>query len=128
MFGISEVTWVFPKIGVPQNGWFISWKILLKWMIWVVFSPYFWVQHPHAEIHKPMRLFLQLSAGQKTPASPKSMSTSLPDRGFWPNFFCTSKSVGLWENFGYTHYIYIYTIRKKWKEKHLMFIFTYMNG
>ena len=25
--------WVFPKIGVPQNGWFI-WKTLLKWMIW----------------------------------------------------------------------------------------------
>ena len=27
--------WVFPKIGVgPQNGWFISWQTLLKWMIW----------------------------------------------------------------------------------------------
>ena len=25
--------WVFPKIGVPQNGWFI-WKSLSKWMIW----------------------------------------------------------------------------------------------
>ena len=28
---------VEPKIGVvftPQNGWFISWKTLLKWMIW----------------------------------------------------------------------------------------------
>ena len=25
--------WMFPKIGVPQNGWFI-WKTLLKWMIW----------------------------------------------------------------------------------------------
>ena len=23
-----------PDIGVPQNGWFISWKIPLKWMIW----------------------------------------------------------------------------------------------
>ena len=32
--------WVFPKIGVPQNGWFISWKTLLKWMIWGY--PYFW--------------------------------------------------------------------------------------
>ena len=27
----------FQKPGVPQNGWFISWKTLLKWMIWVVF-------------------------------------------------------------------------------------------
>ena len=26
--------WVFPKIVVPQNGWCISWKTLLKWMIW----------------------------------------------------------------------------------------------
>ena len=27
--------WVFPKIGVgPQNGWWIWWKTLLKWMIW----------------------------------------------------------------------------------------------
>ena len=25
--------WVFPKIGVPQNGWFIM-KTLLNWMIW----------------------------------------------------------------------------------------------
>ena len=26
--------WVFPTIGVPQNGWWKSWKTLLKWMIW----------------------------------------------------------------------------------------------
>ncbi len=28
--------WVFPQIGgfYPQNAWFISWKTLLKWMIW----------------------------------------------------------------------------------------------
>ena len=23
--------WVFPKIGVPQNGWLKKWKTLLKW-------------------------------------------------------------------------------------------------
>ena len=33
--------WMFPKIGgKPQNGWFISWKPLLKWMIWGY--PYSW--------------------------------------------------------------------------------------
>ena len=37
-------TWMFPKIGVPQNGWWKSWKTLLKWMIWG-FSHYFW-KHP----------------------------------------------------------------------------------
>ena len=26
--------WVFPNIGVPQNGWFIMLPSLLKWMIW----------------------------------------------------------------------------------------------
>ena len=38
--------WVFPKIGVPQNGWFImeNPKTLLKWMIWGY--PYF-RKHPY---------------------------------------------------------------------------------
>ena len=26
--------YIFPKIVVPQNGWFISWKTLSKLMIW----------------------------------------------------------------------------------------------
>ena len=28
------VTWVFPKIVVPQNGWFIRENPMNKWMIW----------------------------------------------------------------------------------------------
>ena len=36
-------SWVFPKIMVPQNGWFIMEKTPLKWMIWGY--PYFW-KHP----------------------------------------------------------------------------------
>ena len=35
--------WVFPKIGVPQNGWFIM-ETLLQWMIWGYH--YFW-KHPY---------------------------------------------------------------------------------
>ena len=31
LFGVALSIWVFPKIGVPENGWFISWKTLLKW-------------------------------------------------------------------------------------------------
>ena len=27
---INMYIWVFPKIGVPQNGWFISWKTPIK--------------------------------------------------------------------------------------------------
>ena len=51
---ISSLPWrattyirMFPKIGVPRNGWFIMeniWKTLLKWMIWGY--PYFW-KHPY---------------------------------------------------------------------------------
>ena len=32
--GLIFLTWVFPKIRVPQNGWWKSWKTFLKWMIW----------------------------------------------------------------------------------------------
>ena len=37
--------WVFPKIGVLQNGWFISWKTLWKFMIWK--KNIFLVWHPN---------------------------------------------------------------------------------
>ena len=45
--------WVFPKIGVPQNGLFISWKTLLKWMIWEYH--YFW---KHQYVHVLRKGFL----------------------------------------------------------------------
>ena len=56
MHAVEEDMGVNPKIVVPQNGWFISWKTLLKLMIWG-FSPYFWfnthmkgkVNHEHRE-------------------------------------------------------------------------------
>ena len=32
-FNFVIFMWVFPKIGVPQNGWFIM-ENSLKWMIW----------------------------------------------------------------------------------------------
>ena len=40
----GDSTWVFPKILVPQNGWFIMENPMNKWMIWGY--PYFW-KHPH---------------------------------------------------------------------------------
>ena len=48
---IDLFIWVFPKIGgkPPQNGWFISWKTLLKWMIWGA-HPYFW-KHSYNEFN-----------------------------------------------------------------------------
>ena len=40
--------WVFPKIGVPQNGWFImelKWKTLLRLMIW---GYHYFRKHPYS--------------------------------------------------------------------------------
>ncbi len=46
--------WVFPQIGVPQNGWFRTENpIKLKWMIWGY--PYFW-KHPYT----PTSLFTNI--------------------------------------------------------------------
>ncbi len=42
-------TWVFPKIGVPQNGWFIMENPIIKWMIWGY--TYFW-KHPLIEVRR----------------------------------------------------------------------------
>ena len=42
---------MFPKIVVPQNGWWKSWKTLLKWMTWG-FSPYFWF-NTQMELYNP---------------------------------------------------------------------------
>ena len=36
--------WVFPKIGVPQNGWFIMEHPILKWMIW---GYHYFRKHPN---------------------------------------------------------------------------------
>ena len=51
---------VEPKIGgfYPQNGWFFSWKTLLKWTIWVVL-PLFLVQHPYGKPRYPESTLLQ---------------------------------------------------------------------
>ena len=37
----DTIMWVFPKIGVPKNGWWKSWKTLLKLMISGVKNPIF---------------------------------------------------------------------------------------
>ena len=42
---VSGSVWVFPKIGVPQNGWFIRVPTLLELMI-LVKHTYFW-KHPY---------------------------------------------------------------------------------
>ena len=33
-FQVSLYIWVFPKTGIPQNGWFYNGKSYQKWMIW----------------------------------------------------------------------------------------------
>ena len=36
----SMEEWGVPEMGVAPNGWFISWKILLKWMIFRYIPPF----------------------------------------------------------------------------------------
>ena len=65
----SRSIWVFPKIGVPQNGWFrmenpikmddLEWKTLLKWMIWGYHyfwkHPFDWGSHDAKDLHRCAR-------------------------------------------------------------------------
>ena len=39
------IIWMFPKIVVPQNGWFIREIPLLKWMIW---GYHYFRKHPYS--------------------------------------------------------------------------------
>ena len=36
----TSLIWVFLKVGVPENGWFIVENPIFQWMIWEY--PYFW--------------------------------------------------------------------------------------
>ena len=47
----------FQKLGVlPQNGWWKSWKTLLKWMIW---GYHYFRKHPYNSYTIPQRFVLQ---------------------------------------------------------------------
>ena len=52
----QKYIWVFPKVGVPQNGWFIM-KTLSKWMIWVY---HYLRKHPYIHQIKPIFLYFKL--------------------------------------------------------------------
>ena len=60
--GFSNI-WVFPRMGVPQNGWFISCKNPMnKWIHWGFFH-YFWFNtHP-----KSFFFFAPCCLGTETP-------------------------------------------------------------
>ena len=49
---------VFPKIGIPQNGWF-TWKTRLKWMIW---GYHYFRKHP---IYRVLLQFCGVSPNKK---------------------------------------------------------------
>ena len=48
--------WMFPKIGVPQNGWFIMENPISKWMIWG--KTHYFRKHPNVDSHILYFLFL----------------------------------------------------------------------
>ena len=48
---IETTIWVFPKIGVRQNGWWIFMENLINpWMIWVENPTIFRKQHPYRNL------------------------------------------------------------------------------
>ena len=53
------IIWRFPKLEVPQNGWFISWTILPKWMIW---------KYPH--FRTPPYLYVHINPISWSPKRP----------------------------------------------------------
>ena len=63
--------WMFPKIGVPQNWWFISWKTLLK-IGWFggAHKPLFLVQHPTRNPPRNKGLIAGLIKGNQWSISP----------------------------------------------------------
>ena len=66
---------MFPKIGIPQNGWFM-WKTLLKWMIWGYH--YFW-KHPFISCHKHRSRELPANRhplGRQIHRSPENVTTT----------------------------------------------------
>ena len=77
---------VNPKIGVfnPQNGWFISWKTLLKGMIWEVF-PLF-LETSIYNIHLPyIQLWvILLLRGSQCIDPPRLSHDSRPNPNFFP--------------------------------------------
>ena len=84
---VVKVIWMFPKIGVPQNRWFIKWKTLVKLMIWGYH--YFW-KHPYASGWKKTCFYLNLK-GLAIPQSmvcrlsfqPRISGTFFPKHASW---------------------------------------------
>ena len=46
----KSLIWVFPKIGIPQNGWFIMENSIKIWMIW---GYRYFRKHPYGELGEP---------------------------------------------------------------------------
>ena len=86
-------TWVFPKIGVPQNGWFIMANPMNKWMIWGVLPPLFLVQHPHGRWQNEALIHSRKHIHNKI--NPKDCQVlSLGDSGFLQFFSVVSSDYG----------------------------------
>ena len=67
-----------------QNGWFISWKTLLKWMIWGP-HPYFW-KHSYNRgwTHQHNSVGAYRAPWNKDSVIKGGMSLSQKKRDFWP--------------------------------------------
>ena len=70
--------WVFPKIGVPQNGWFVM-ENSLKWMIW---GYHYFRKHPNVYLQTPRRRFLvEHPGGDVSRRHTQRESRGFPEKG-----------------------------------------------
>ena len=81
--------WVFPKIGVHQNGWFIMENPMSKWMIWGNF-PLFLECHPY-EFSRVLSLQAWSVGFLGFPVGPVEFQT----QGLIKSFFLHGKSLGI---------------------------------
>ena len=110
--GKGGLTWVFPKIGVPQNGWFIR-NTLLKWIIW----GYHHFRNPpnvglFSKLEKSSKLtdmfFLFFRMGDKHQPYPIASMY-----GIFPYIYHTNQpNVGKYGIITWTVWLYIYTMLK----------------
>ena len=81
--------WVFPKIGVPQNGWFIMENPVKNLLIWMIWGYHYFLQHPYSS-------YVLYKVGQALRVFPSNLT--LPFRlWLWPNGswgrFCRQKTL-----------------------------------
>ena len=72
-FQLISPIWVFPKIMVPQNGWFITENPINPWMIW---GDHYFRKHPYKTLGPRRSHFTHAKPSRKSLVSQMSLEMS----------------------------------------------------